>query len=528
MQKKTDYKKWSVILGVIFLLILLAVFIFIPCPTSSQKFFFRVLIALAAAAFAATISGNFTFNNSKLVSATGAIAVFAVVYLINPPGWKDSDCDLNNFKATIYVDGKSTKDVLMTIPDIGQQFSTDEFGNVNVEFSNSQIKYPTNLIFQYKNLVNSTITVQNLEKKMSFNLVSNKKIKADFSGNTMNFELNDLNINLSLYDLKQKFDKDQDDSYAESSDFVNYHFRKNQDTIEIYPTSNLVDELRQNKIITGRDAFEGFVDYFNIYFPQFYIKITNNSNDAIYFDRIYLKIAQSTPNNSPVIIPGKHDKFTLNNIGFGTAKNVEVEFSTIPNNQKPDWNKAFESTIDLTELKPGERINLDQKFIENVTLKKVDHRFFSKSETEYNKFYYNLKILKAAKLKSQDFVDQGANVYGTVSYLDDKNNLQKIRFTTPVDIYREGYGAGFDFTANYNAQLKPSGKDYNIEIPISNALKPKDFDRLSLLLGAKQSGFHTFKMVFNYGNKTIELPYIFKLDIFNTYGNQQNMKKVKL
>ncbi|KQS92851.1 hypothetical protein [Chryseobacterium sp. Leaf394] len=529
MEKKTDFKKWSIILGVIFLLILLAVFILIPCPTSSQKFFFRVLLALAAAAFAATVPGSFKFDN-KIVSASGAIAVFAIVFLLNPPGWQDSDCDLRNMKATVFIDRKPTQDVQIIIPDIGQKFLTDEFGNANIEFSNSQIKYPSNVIFRFKNEVDSTFVINRFEKKMTFNLISNRKIKSDFSGNNMNFEYNDININLSLTDLAQKSNEALDDPsiIQDDFDFVNYHFRQNKDTIEIYPSSKLVDEIRKKQIITGKHAYEGFIDYFNVYFPQFDIKITNNSDDAIFFDRIALKIVESVPNNAPVIIPGIQDKFTLNNVGFGAAKNLKIKFSTVPNGQKPDWNLPFESTVNVAELQPGGRIDLDQKFRNNVILKNIDSRYFEENQEEYSKFYNSKNLLQTARLKNKDFVDKGANVFGTVTYLDDKNKSQEIRFSTPIDIYREGYGAGFEFSANYNAELRSQGKNYALDIPISNALKPKDFDRISLLLGAKQSGTHTFKIVFSYHNKTIELPYVFKLDLFNIYGNRENMKKIKL
>lgn len=347
----------------------------------------------------------------------------------------------------------------------------------------------------------------------------------------MNFEYNDININLSLLDLTKKAtDALEDPSIIpEDFDFTNYHFKQNHDTIEIYPSSRLIEEQKPGEIVVGKSAYEGgFIDYFNVYFPQFDIKLTNNSNDAIFFDRINLKIIDSSPNNAPVLIPGKRDKFTLNNVGFGTAKNLKIQFNTVPNNQKPDWSKPFESKINISELRPGGSVDLDQKFIDNVSLKNIDRRFFEKDYDKYNKFYYNENVIKVARLKNKDFVDKGANVYGTVTYLDDKNKTQEIRFSTPIDIYREGYGAGFEFSANYNAELRSQGKNYALDIPISNALIPKDFDRISLLLGAKQSGMHTFKIVFSYHNKTIELPYIFKLDLFNIYGNRENMKKIKL
>ena len=75
--------------GLVFLLLLLGIAVFIPRPTTFQVFVFRVVLALAAAAFGATIPG---FLNIKiplwgkgLISAGGALALFVLVYHVNPP-----------------------------------------------------------------------------------------------------------------------------------------------------------------------------------------------------------------------------------------------------------------------------------------------------------------------------------------------------------------------------------------------------------------------------------------------------------
>lgn len=528
MEKRTNYKKWSIISGILLLLLLLVVFLLIPCPSPSQKFLFRILIALAAAGFSATIAGKIQFNN-KIITAAGPIAIFAIIYFLNPAGWKDDNCDLRNMKATVYVDGKLTKDVQITIPDIGQKFATDEFGNVNIEFSNAQINFPTNIIFQYKQNVDTTVVIEKkFDAKMKFFLKADKKIKSEISGNTMNFLYNDININLSLYDPTQKIRSDEM-MYDEGSDFVKYNFKQNKDTISIYPTSELLDEIRNNKIINGRNTYEGgIVDYFNVYFPQFDIKITNNSPDAIFFDQIDVKVQKSDPDNAPILVPSRQEQFTLSNIGWGKAKNLKIQFSTIPGGEKPNWNAPFETTISSPELEAGGSLDLDQTLIKNLTMKNVDKRFFAKNQIKYAEFYEDAMVLKKATTKTPKFVDKGANVFGKINYLDQNNKPQQIRFSTLVDVFREGYGAGFEFTAKYNAELKSLGKNYELRIPVSNAVKPKDFDRISLLLAAPQSSFHTFKIVFTYNGKTIELPYVFKLDLFNNYGNRENMKKVNL
>lgn len=72
------------IAGIIFIVIILLLVIFFPCPTSSQFVVFRIVLSIAIAGFAAVIPGFFSFKYKTVVSAGGAIAVFAFTYLFNP------------------------------------------------------------------------------------------------------------------------------------------------------------------------------------------------------------------------------------------------------------------------------------------------------------------------------------------------------------------------------------------------------------------------------------------------------------
>lgn len=95
MKEANDLKetpKWQLITGLVIGLVLalaiLVLVVFIPNPTPSQFFVFRGLFAISLAAVAAIIPGLLNVEsrfNRFSVKATGAIAVFVLVWMLNPP-----------------------------------------------------------------------------------------------------------------------------------------------------------------------------------------------------------------------------------------------------------------------------------------------------------------------------------------------------------------------------------------------------------------------------------------------------------
>lgn len=83
--------------GIVFLIAILLIAIFFPDPTNFQYTVFRIILALAAAAFATVIPGIIEVNINKMLKATGALAVFVIVYFYSPanlvvqPGDKQAD-----------------------------------------------------------------------------------------------------------------------------------------------------------------------------------------------------------------------------------------------------------------------------------------------------------------------------------------------------------------------------------------------------------------------------------------------------
>jgi anti-sigma-K factor RskA len=75
--------------GFAFLVTILIIVLVIPQPTEPQIFVFRLILAIAAAAFAGALIPGLLEVQGKFkrltVRAGGAIAVFVIVYLMNPP-----------------------------------------------------------------------------------------------------------------------------------------------------------------------------------------------------------------------------------------------------------------------------------------------------------------------------------------------------------------------------------------------------------------------------------------------------------
>jgi hypothetical protein len=69
---------------VVFVVALLVLAIAFPNPTPFQYNVFRIILALAAAGFAATIPGFISVEIGTWLRAGGALAVFAIVYFYNP------------------------------------------------------------------------------------------------------------------------------------------------------------------------------------------------------------------------------------------------------------------------------------------------------------------------------------------------------------------------------------------------------------------------------------------------------------
>lgn len=91
-KEKRRMAKWQkitgVCFGIAFVVVLLILAVVVPTPTAQQFFVFRTVLALAAGACAAMLTGFLNVEGrikSLSIRAGAGLAVFVIVYVVNPP-----------------------------------------------------------------------------------------------------------------------------------------------------------------------------------------------------------------------------------------------------------------------------------------------------------------------------------------------------------------------------------------------------------------------------------------------------------
>ncbi len=125
---------YGVIAGTLFLVALLIIVLVVECPTPAQERIFLVILALAAAAFAATIPGFITveIKHPIAVSAGGALAVFVIVFFSKPAQISTfTDCE-RSIAGTVYFGDTPQEGVELNFVKLNQNTNTNQSGNFHL------------------------------------------------------------------------------------------------------------------------------------------------------------------------------------------------------------------------------------------------------------------------------------------------------------------------------------------------------------------------------------------------------------
>lgn len=140
--------KVSVASALCFLSLLMIIAVFIPNPTHFQIFVFRVVLSLAGAGFGATIPGFLKIDlqlwKKGMIHATGAIALFLLIYQVNPPELITSQAQVLPLPAEQKIkqplsgvifdeNGNPLSGVTIMFPEIGKQTVTGANGKYYIE-----------------------------------------------------------------------------------------------------------------------------------------------------------------------------------------------------------------------------------------------------------------------------------------------------------------------------------------------------------------------------------------------------------
>jgi len=106
---------WLVGLGM--LLLITGLLLFVPCPTESQFFAFRLVLALAAATLASQLPGIFQFELPPFLKGGGALAIMAALFFMNPARLVgEGKCAQGPFEFTAQIKVNPAQSVPSTYP----------------------------------------------------------------------------------------------------------------------------------------------------------------------------------------------------------------------------------------------------------------------------------------------------------------------------------------------------------------------------------------------------------------------------
>lgn len=140
---KTSLALFPGLTGLGLLVGIVLLMVFMPCPSGAQFIVFRIALALGAAGLAAVIPGFFEFGYKKVVSAGGALAVFAFVYLTNPAALAGEDRCNEPFDVTIFLENAEGATVLTNKGSLNLRLDNDKrIENIDAEGSASFKRIP--------------------------------------------------------------------------------------------------------------------------------------------------------------------------------------------------------------------------------------------------------------------------------------------------------------------------------------------------------------------------------------------------
>jgi hypothetical protein len=160
MTKKQQIK-FGAITGLALLLILLVIALLVKCPTNFQNNIFIIILSLAGAAFASIIPGLIEVRHRQAITATGAIAVFVIIFFMKPTQLSNyTNCPSEDtISGTLYFGNTPIENIDISIPKEGKSTRSDNFGNFNFSVDLPSIKDKLNLHIQNKAISLDTVYV---------------------------------------------------------------------------------------------------------------------------------------------------------------------------------------------------------------------------------------------------------------------------------------------------------------------------------------------------------------------------------
>jgi hypothetical protein len=316
---------------------------------------------------------------------------------------------------------------------------------------------------------------------------------------------------------------------------VTYAARASSSSLAIVPNIPYLDLLRRGGPITAHPYW--WVP-FEMALPEIDIKVVNNTKETLFFTEAVFQIDRSALDPAPVLIipdAGYEMKMEIKNFGWKQIDSAEVKYQLLPPDG-PDVFGQFDKSLTVSESELG-YISLDfsQAFadlgVDVETLRNRPIRITGATHTirerdgrlvTLNKQDIDERVRKAFG----PFPEGVAKVVGEIIYRDPRQNgeSRSIKFVNRVHLGEKGPGAPAPPSFTYNVKLEVNGSDYEKRMPISQALKPGEFDRFTIRVAADSSSDHRFRLrlVYNKG-RFVQSPPV-ELNLFMPKGAERYLR----
>lgn len=170
--------KLGIILGTVLLIALLVIILYVKCPTEAQNNIFTVMLALSGAAFSMVLTGQINVGYSKVITASGALGVFLIIFFWKPTQIQDfTNCPNgdSSLKATVFYGENPEPNVSVLLIKQNINTNTNVNGNFSVDITKPEKDKDFKIRFRKGSIqLDTTININSVSFNKSLDIKLNK------------------------------------------------------------------------------------------------------------------------------------------------------------------------------------------------------------------------------------------------------------------------------------------------------------------------------------------------------------------
>jgi hypothetical protein len=336
--------------------------------------------------------------------------------------------------------------------------------------------------------------------------------------------------------------------YHPTSRILTYKSMASRDSISIAPTMLYLDRQIRGEIT---DPIEYFWNPFLCQFPALDVMLVNNSDRTLVLSGATLAVDSSAPDFSPVIvIPSNTSEMVLKikNEGWGKVTNAILKCNLLPSDvgyvaDPPINHLAVPSTFDhefpIGDFAESAEVNLRETLrglgVDVDAIKEARSRsqiMFAMHAMQNGGDVVSAKHMgRFPEMETDETWAKFPNGYvlvvGRLEFESQDQHGIQTKYSLPMRARVFMFAPRMDLpmppSYQYNAELEPTGCNYEVPVKLSQTLKSGDADRFTIRISCAQSAVHSFRIRWNFVGGFSSESQLIRLKHFvpRTFANEQ-------